>query len=151
MLKSKQKITGQTGNDGTKYFQIMVPLKYLSKFWRTLEMPSMNCGINVLFNLVCRMYYSNWNCWQSRTKKTDPKLYVSVVILSAQGNTKLLQQLKAGFKKIINWNKYQSKPILQTKNRYLNYLNDPSVQEVNRHHLKMMHIIEVTIDIFLRL
>ena len=73
------------------------------------------------------------------------------MILSAQGNTKLLQQLKAGFKKIINWNKYQSKPILQIKNRYLNYLNDPSVQEVNRHHLKMMHIIEVTIDIFLRL
>ena len=37
--KSKQKRTGQTGNDGTKDVQIMVPLKYLSNFWRTLEMP----------------------------------------------------------------------------------------------------------------
>ena len=35
----KQKITGQIGNNGTKYIQIMVPLEYLSNFWRTLEMP----------------------------------------------------------------------------------------------------------------
>ena len=31
-LKSKQKITGQIGSDGTKDVQIMVPLKYLSNF-----------------------------------------------------------------------------------------------------------------------
>ena len=43
----KQKITGQTCNDGTKNFQIMVPLKYLSNFWRTLEMPLINCEINI--------------------------------------------------------------------------------------------------------
>ena len=38
----KQKITGQTGNAGTKDVEIMVPLKYLSNFWRTLEMPLIN-------------------------------------------------------------------------------------------------------------
>ena len=43
----KQKITGQTGNDGTKDVQIMVPLKYLSNFWRTLEMLLINCEINI--------------------------------------------------------------------------------------------------------
>ena len=43
----KQKITGQTCNDGTKDVQIMVPLKYLSNFWRTLEMPLINCEINI--------------------------------------------------------------------------------------------------------
>ena len=35
----KAKITGQTGDDGTKNVEILVPLKYLSNFWRTLEMP----------------------------------------------------------------------------------------------------------------
>ena len=40
---------------------------------------------------------------------TDTKLYVPVVILSTQGNTKPLEQLKSGFKRTINWDKYQSK------------------------------------------
>ena len=35
----KLKLTGQTGNNVTKNVEIMVPLKYLSNFWRTLEMP----------------------------------------------------------------------------------------------------------------
>ena len=43
-----------------------------------------------------------------------------------------MQQLKTGFKRTINWNKYQSEPILQTRNRYLNYLIDPSFQGLNR-------------------
>ena len=38
----KAKMTGQTGDGGTKYVEIMVPLKYLSNFWRTLEMPLIN-------------------------------------------------------------------------------------------------------------
>ena len=44
----------------------------------------------------------------------------------------LLQQLKTGFKRTINWNKYQLEPTIQTRNRYLNHLIDPSFQEVNR-------------------
>ena len=40
---------------------------------------------------------------------TDTKLYVLVVTLSAQDNAKLLQQLKSGFKRMINWNKYELK------------------------------------------
>ena len=43
---------------------------------------------------------------------TDTKMYVSEVILSNQNNARLLQQLKSGFKKI-NWDKYQSKVIMQ--------------------------------------
>ena len=39
---------------------------------------------------------------------TDTKLYVPVVTLSSQDKTKLLQQLKSGFKGTISWNKYQS-------------------------------------------
>ena len=43
----KEKLTGQTGNNGTKNVQIMVPLKYLSNFWRTLEMPLINFEITL--------------------------------------------------------------------------------------------------------
>ena len=38
----KVKMTGQTGDDGTKNFEIMVPPKYLCNFWRTLEIPLIN-------------------------------------------------------------------------------------------------------------
>ena len=63
---------------------------------------------------------------------TDTKLYVPVVTLSIQDNAKLLKQLKSGFKRIINWNKYQSKTSAQTQNQYLDHLVDPSYQGANR-------------------
>ena len=43
-----------------------------------------------------------------------------------------MQQLKAGFKRTITWNKYQSEPILKTCKRYLNQLIDPSFQGENK-------------------
>ena len=46
-FKFKTKIKGQTGNDGTKDVEIMVSLKYLSNFCRTLEMPLINCEVNL--------------------------------------------------------------------------------------------------------
>ena len=45
-FKFKQQITGQTRNGGTKDVEIMVPLKYLSNFWRTREMFLINCKIS---------------------------------------------------------------------------------------------------------
>ena len=48
-FKSKIKITGKTlDDDNEKDVEIMVPLKYLSNFWRTLEMPLINCEINLI-------------------------------------------------------------------------------------------------------
>ena len=47
----KQEITDQTGNNGKKDVQIMVPLKYLSIFWRPFEIPLINCEINIFFQL----------------------------------------------------------------------------------------------------
>ena len=52
--------------------------------------------------------------------------------LSTQENTKFLQQLKSGFKGVINWNKYLSKPELLAQNPNLNHLAEPSFQGVNR-------------------
>ena len=43
LFNLKDKVTGQTIANGTKNVEIMVPLKYLSNFWRTLEMPLINC------------------------------------------------------------------------------------------------------------
>ena len=55
---------------------------------------------------------------------TDKKLYLPVVILSIKHNQKLLQQLQSGFKRTINWNKYQSKLTIKRQNQHLDYLID---------------------------
>ena len=52
--------------------------------------------------------------------------------LSTQENPKFLQQLKSGFKRVINWNKYLSKPELLAQNPNLNHLVEPSFQGINR-------------------
>ena len=44
----------------------------------------------------------------------------------------MLQQLKSGFKRTINWNKYQSDPQKYGRNQYLNNLVDPSFEGVNK-------------------
>ena len=55
-FKSKIKIKGKTPNNGNeKDVEIMVPLKYLSNFWRTLEMPLINCEVNLI--LVIKLCY----------------------------------------------------------------------------------------------
>ena len=52
--------------------------------------------------------------------------------LSTEDNEKLLEQLKSGFKRTINWNKYQSKVSTERQNQYLDFLIDPAFQGVNR-------------------
>ena len=69
---------------------------------------------------------------ETKLKITDTKLYVPVVTLSNQDNTKLLQQLKSSLKRTINWSKYQLNPKTYSQNRYLTHLVDPSFQGVNR-------------------
>ena len=69
---------------------------------------------------------------EGRLTITDTKLYVPVVTLSTQDNAKLLQQLKSGFKRTINWNKYESNIKTFAQNRYLNHLINPSFQGVSR-------------------
>ena len=58
--------------------------------------------------------------------------FVSVVTLLTQDNAKLLQQLKSGFKRTINWNQYQSGPKTYAQKKYLNHLVNPSFQGINR-------------------
>ena len=112
----------------------MVPLKYLSNFWRTLEMPLINCKVNLIltWSSTCVIVSAN-NANQGATSTiTNTRLYVPAVTLSTQENAKLLQQLKSGFKRVINWNKYLSKLNLLRKNTNLNHLVEPRFQEINR-------------------
>ena len=62
---------------------------------------------------------------------TDTKRYVTIITLSTQDNTKLLQQLRSGFKRAFNWNKYQSKVSTERQNQCLDFLIDTSFQEVD--------------------
>ena len=112
----------------------MVPLKYLSNFWRTVEMPLINCEINLIltWSSTCVIVSTDIANQAATFEITDTKLYVPVVTLSTQENAKLLQQLKSGCKRIINWNKYLSKPELLAQNPNLNQLVEPSFQAVNR-------------------
>ena len=127
-FKAKIKITGKTpDDDNEKDVEIMVPLKYLSNFWRTLQMPLINCQINLILTWSSTCVITN-----SNGAGTFAINVVTVVTLSTQENTKLLQQLKSGFKRVINWNKYLSKPELLAQNPNLNHLVEPSFQGVNR-------------------
>ena len=130
-FKRKEKITSQTGDNCTKNVEIMVPLKYLSNFWRILEMLLINYEINLDLNWFKNSVIVTTNiAAQAATLSiTDTKLYVLVVTLSTQDNAKLLEQLKSGFKRTINWNKYQSKVSPERINQYLDFLTDPSFKE----------------------
>ena len=74
-------------------------------------MPLINCEINHDLNWSenCVIVATNVTAQATRFSLTDRKLYVPVVTLSTQDNAKLLEQLKSGFKRTINWNKHQSK------------------------------------------
>ena len=94
LFKFKEKITGSTGNDGT--------LKYLSNFWRTLEMPLINCEINLILTWSANSVISSAATNQGTTFAiTDTKLYVPVTLL-LDNIAKSLEQLKSEFKRIIN-------------------------------------------------
>ena len=131
-FKSKVKITRNTPATGnTKDVEIIVPLKYLSNFWRTLEMPLTNCEVNLILAWSKDCVITN-STGEGKFAITETKLHVPVVTLSTKDNEKLLQQLKSGFKKTISWNKYESSIKTFAQNRYLNYLINPSFQGVNR-------------------
>ena len=119
-FKSKVKITGKTPDDGnTKDVEIIVPLKYLSNFWRTLEMPLINCEVNLILTLSKDCVITN-STGEGKFAITETKLYVPIVTLSMKDNEKLFQQLKSGFKKTISWNKCESSIETFAQNRYLN-------------------------------
>ena len=144
----KTEITGSldAGEDEKEDVTIAIPLKYLGNFWRSLDIPLINCEITLILSwykecvLVGRAFrdppVAAANLINSPTDAkfeiTDCKLYVPVVTLSAETDNKLLEQLKSGFRKSIKWNKYMSQMSNQNKNNNLNYLIDTIFSNVNK-------------------
>ena len=105
-FNSKAEITGQTNGHGIINIELMVPLKYLSNFWRTLEMRLINCEVNLILTCSknCVIIYTDVVNQIPTFTVTETNLHLPVVTLSTQDNVKLLEQLKSGFKRVINWN-----------------------------------------------
>ena len=140
-FKYKASITGNTYNvdydddnydankAGKNETEIVIPLKYLSNFWRSLNIPLINCEVEIILTwskncVLADMTVANNPPTGLEFQIKDTKLYVPVVTLSKENDIKLLEQLKSGFKRTIKWNKYRSQMTIQNNNNNLNYLID---------------------------
>ena len=116
--------------------KIAVPLKYLSNFFRSLEMPLVNCKIHLELNWTknCVLPSADGDGGDVSFKITETKLYVPIVTLSTKDNVNLTKQLNEGLKRSVYWNEYASK--IETKaadnNNVIRFPLDASFQGVNR-------------------
>ena len=117
---------GVTQNNLTKNdVKVVVPLKHLTNFWKSLNIPLINFQVEliltwfkscVLIDKLAREadYNADPDVYQIDNPENaifeikDTKLYVPVVTLSKDNDIKVLEQLKSGFKITIKWNKYRS-------------------------------------------
>ena len=90
-----------------KNVKIAVPLKYLSNFWRLLEMPLINCKMYLELNSTKDCVMSN--IADTTFKTTSMELYVPIVTLSTKDKVKLTKKLNEGSKRPVYWNKYITK------------------------------------------
>ena len=127
-LNFKSRIISKTNDDGdTENVEIMVPLEYLSNFWKTLEMPLINCEVELILTQSenCVIISTNVANQNPTFTITETNLHVPVVTLSTQDKAKLLPQFTVG-------KKYPSKPEILAQNANLNHLVEPSFQGINR-------------------
>ena len=88
-FKYKAALLGKTANavndtnSSVKEAKIVVPLEYLSNFWRSLEMPLMNCKVYLELNWIEDCILSSARD-SAKFEKTDPKLHVPIVSLSTK-------------------------------------------------------------------
>ena len=108
-FKHKANLIGNTEANATKIgVKLAVPLKYLSNFWRSLEMSLINCKVELSLK-----WYEKCLLTAATTaafRITDAKLYVPIVTLSVEDNSKLIKLLNEGFKRPIYWNEYKVTP-----------------------------------------
>ena len=99
-----------TAADNNRVFEngkVAVPLKYLSSFWRSLEMPLFNCKTHLELNWSKDCVMSTIT--NTIFKITNTKLYLPIVTLLSKDNVKLLKLIEEGFKRLVYWNEYQTK------------------------------------------
>ena len=156
-FRYKNKITCNTYNvaagaggyiankNGTQKIELAIPLKYLSNFWRALNISLISCEVSlelkwkkncVITSLERRKVDAGPpivrdNAPTGATLAIDKcKLYIPVVTLSKGDEIKLLTNLKSGFKREIKWNKYRSQMSIEAANNNLNI--DHTFTNVNR-------------------
>ena len=124
--------TAVNSNRLFNYVKVAVLLRYLSNFWRSSEMPLINCKIHLKLNWSKDCVISTIAA--TTFKITSTKLYVPIVTLSSKDNVKLIKLLEEGFKRPVYWNEYQTK--IETRDLDNNNLTrfplDASFQGVRR-------------------
>ena len=158
VFEYKDKITGNTyditagaaGHDTNREskqdVELAIPLKYLGNFWRALIIPLISCEVSlelkwnkncVITSLQKRQFDAgppavNGTTTGAGIAINDCKLYIPVVTLSKDDEIKLLTNLKSGFTREIECNKYRSQMTTEAINNNLNILIDPTFTNVNR-------------------
>ena len=120
-------------NIARRNVKIVVPLKYLSNFFRSLEMPLINCKIKLNLTSKKECVIST-GVGEAVFIIKDTKLYVPVLTLSKEENKYFIEQQNKGFERPIYWNEYKTKEINENADgNVFEYINlDPSFQGVNR-------------------
>ena len=148
-LKDRTGITGNTYNlvagdadyDATKVgkneTEVVISLKHLRNFWRTLNIPLVNCEIELILTwskncVLANMIPAITAPTALEFQITEANMHVPVVTLSKENDKHFLEQLKSGFKRTVKWNKYRSQMTIQPKNNNLDYLIDLTFTKVNR-------------------
>ena len=157
-FKYKNKMTGNTynivvgaaGHDanrvGKQDVELAIPLKYLSNFWRALNIPLISCEVSLKLKWNKNCVITSLQDVQADAGPpivnahptgvtfaiNDCKLYVPVETSSKDDEIKLLTNLKSGFTREIIWNKYRSPMSTEAINNNLNILIDPTFNNVNR-------------------
>ena len=121
------------GNIAKRSVKVVVPLKYLSNFFRSLEMPLINCKIKLSLTWKKECVLST-DVGGAVFIINDTKMYVHVVTLSKEDNKDFIEQQNKGFQRSIYWNEYKTKEINENADaNVFKYINlDPSFQGVNR-------------------
>ena len=135
-FKYKVSLLGNPVLDGAvakRSVKVVVPLKHLSNFFRSLEMPLINCKIklNLTWKKECVL---STGVGEAVFIINDTKMYVPVVTLSKEDNKDFIEQQNKGFQRSIYWNEYKTKEINEDADaNVFKYINlDPSFQGVNR-------------------
>ena len=133
LLVNVTEVAGDAARVRRLNVKIVVPLKYLSNFFRSLEMPLINCKIKLNLTRKKECVLST-GAGEAVFIINDTKLYVPAVTLSKKDNKDFIEQQNKGFQRSIYWNEYKTKEITEdTDANVFKYINlDPSFQGVNR-------------------
>ena len=140
LLGNIDQVNPDAARVGRLNVKVVVPLKYLSNFFRSLEMPLINCKIklNLTWKKECVLSTLDDDAANPKNNAVfiinDTKLYVPVVTLSKEDNKDFIEQQNKGFQRSIYWNEYKTKELTENADaNVFKYINlDPFFQGVNR-------------------